>query len=45
MAKRKTSLTNKQKRQLVTLIIAALIAVLGYLGTSTSSRLIILSDK
>ena len=34
MAKRKTSLTNKQKRQLVTLIIAALIAVLGYLGTS-----------
>ena len=34
MAKRETSLTNKQKRQLVTLIIAALIAVLGYLGTS-----------
>ncbi|MCE2330441.1 DNA-entry nuclease [Streptococcus thermophilus] len=34
MAKRKTSLTNKQKRQLVTLIIAALIAVLGYLETS-----------
>ena len=34
MAKRKTSLTNKQKRQLVTLIIAVLIAVLGYLGTS-----------
>ena len=34
MAKGKTSLTNKQKRQFVTLIIAALIAVLGYLGTS-----------
>ena len=34
MVERKTSLTNKQKRQLVTLIIAALIAVLGYLGTS-----------
>ncbi len=32
--KRKTSLTNKQKRQLVTLIIAVLIAVLGYVGTS-----------
>ncbi|MDU6699784.1 MAG: DNA-entry nuclease, partial [Streptococcus salivarius] len=30
MAKRKTSLTNKQKRQLVSLLIAVLIAVLGY---------------
>jgi len=34
MAKRKTSLTNKQKRQLVSLLIAVLIAVLGYIGTS-----------
>ena len=34
MAKRKTSLTNKQKRQLVSLLIAVLIAVLGYVGTS-----------
>lgn len=34
MAKRKTSLTNKQKSQLVSLLIAVLIAVLGYIGTS-----------
>ena len=34
MVKRKTSLTNKQKRQLVSLLIAVLIAVLGYIGTS-----------
>ena len=35
MAKRKTSLTNKQKRQLISLLIAVLIAVLGYIGTSS----------
>ncbi|MCI5926875.1 DNA/RNA non-specific endonuclease, partial [Streptococcus vestibularis] len=35
MAKRKTSLTNKQKRQLISLLIAVLITVLGYIGTSS----------
>ena len=34
MAKRKTSLTNKQKRQIFSLLIAVLVVVLGYIGTS-----------
>ena len=34
MAKRKTSVTNKQKRQIFSLLIAVLVVVLGYIGTS-----------
>ena len=36
MAKRKTSLTNKQKRQIFSLLIAVLVVVLGYIGTSNN---------